>query len=88
MTEPFFLKRLEASVQHNITIFERDCPVKRSYDDADLKLILSDRPDVDALIEAILAAGEPRAVAHDPDRQAAWEAFRDLVSDIARRRGE
>ena len=72
----------------NQALFERDCPVKRSYDDADLKLILRDRPDVDALIEAVLSVEEPQALTHDEDRLAAWKAFRDLVGDIARRRSE
>lgn len=56
------------------------------YDEADLKQLFAWQPDVDALIEAILALSEPKAARLRPSVGEDWAAFRDIAQDLQRRR--
>lgn len=60
--------------------------LQERYDEADLKQLFAWRPDVDALVEAILALPQPEAARLRPSVGEDWAAFRDIAQDLRRRR--
>lgn len=60
--------------------------IQERYDEADLKQLFAWRPDVDALVEAIIGLPEPLAVRLWPSAAEDWKAFREIARDIQKRR--
>lgn len=58
------------------------CVVQERYDEADLRRLFAWHPDVDALLEAILALPQPQAVAFRPSVAEDWASFRTLAAEI------
>lgn len=60
--------------------------IEERYDEADLALLVAWRPDIDALLEAIVSTPVPTILSCDADAREDWAAFVSLAADIQRTR--